>query len=999
MVGRRFVALPLVLAACTGDGGLTARNAPPAAEITSPGDGRAVDEGASVTLRGQASDPDDASVELVADFTVDGEIACASLTPSDDGAVACDVVLPAGDVTIGLEVTDPGGSAASDHVTVTVIATDAPSAEILAPESGAVLAPGETVELRGFVSDGEDAASALEVWWEDSRGDTIDDVSVDGDGFVSSWAALSSGEHVLSLHVRDTSGKEGAASVAFRVNTPPAAPVVALSPNPSDTSDDLVATLTTPSTDADGDAVTYTWAWTVDGVAHTHADATLPAADTTRGETWTVTVTPNDGYGDGASATATLTIGNAIPVITDVSVTDPLVAGDVAACTATGFGDADGDPDLSTYAWDVGGVPAGTGALLSSGFARGDGVTCEVTPHDGIDAGTPRSASVTVGNAPPSLAYAEIAPDPVQAGDTLTCSGAGWSDADGDADRSTIAWAVNGVAAGTGATYSGGFVDGDTVTCTITPYDGYDTGAPVTTSVTVSASAPSITSVSITPDPAYAADTLTCGWSGYVDPDGDADQSTVAWTVDGAAAGTGTTLAGAFVYGDVVVCTVTPYDGTATGTPKSASITIANTPPEALDATLTPSPAYEGDTLVCTPGTIVDDDGATTFVYRYGWSVSGSDPGPTTSTLSSAYFRRGDSVTCTVTPYDGADWGTGATSGAVTIGNTAPAIASVSLAPTTVYTDTTVTAVVSASDADGDTVTLSYAWAIDGAPIAATGATLSGAWFDKGDVITVTVTPSDGTDSGSAVASAGATVANSAPVAPVVAIDPASPEEGVDDLWCEITTAGTDADGDAITYVASWTRNGAAYTGALTTTWTDDTVPFSDTTRRDAFVCTMTPSDGATSGAAGTATAHVRGPEIDWGNTQWPCSTSASAGATFNVYGWVYHAGITDSAGQGVGITAEAGVGPDGSDPETDTGWTWTATSYNGDKDGASALANDEYWGILTAPSASGSYDYAWRYSTDGGLSWKYADLGGSCGGRGTDDGYDPSTAGALTVP
>ena len=76
---------------------------------------------------------------------------------------------------------------------------------------------------------------------------------------------------------------------------------------------------------------------------------------------------------------------------------------------------------------------------------------------------------------------------------------------------------------------------------------------------------PSVSGLSITPDPAYAKDTLTCTWTTFTDADGDTDQSTVAWTKGSTPMGTGTTLTGGFVDGDVLTCTVTPDDGEDTG--------------------------------------------------------------------------------------------------------------------------------------------------------------------------------------------------------------------------------------------------------------------------------------------------------------------------------------------------------------------------------------------------------------------------------------------------
>ena len=71
--------------------------------------------------------------------------------------------------------------------------------------------------------------------------------------------------------------------------------------------------------------------------------------------------------------------------------------------------------------------------------------------------------------------------------------------------------------------------------------------------------------------------------------------------------------------------------------------------------------------------------------------------------------------------------------------------------------------------------------------------------------------------------------------------------------------------------------------------------------------------------------------------------------------------------------------------------------TYNTDTMGLSGLDNDEYMATLTAPRTPGRYEYAWRFSADGGRSWLYADLGGGCGGSGPPDGF--SAPGALARP
>jgi hypothetical protein len=125
----------------------------------------------------------------------------------------------------------------------------------------------------------------------------------------------------------------------------------------------------------------------------------------------------------------------------------------------------------------------------------------------------------------------------------------------------------------------------------------------------------------------------------------------------------------------------------------------------------------------------------------------------------------------------------------------------------------------------------------------------------------------------------------------------------------------------------------------------------------------------------------------DWCGLQWPPSTATFTGVpTEMIYGQVFEPDVTNGVGQGLGVTAQAGYGPDGSDPAADAGWEWTDATYNVD-----FWANDEYMTALVVPSA-GTFDFAYRFSVDGGTTWLYCDLTGST------DGYAATDAGALEV-
>ncbi len=130
---------------------------------------------------------------------------------------------------------------------------------------------------------------------------------------------------------------------------------------------------------------------------------------------------------------------------------------------------------------------------------------------------------------------------------------------------------------------------------------------------------------------------------------------------------------------------------------------------------------------------------------------------------------------------------------------------------------------------------------------------------------------------------------------------------------------------------------------------------------------------------------------IGWANLQWPPTLTKTINATptDNVYGQVYISGVTLEPGATPGLLAQAGFGPDGTDPDGHAGWIWVDAAFNGQA--GMGGENDEFVAAFM-PEATGAYDYAYRYSTDGGATWLYADLDS------TDNGYAVAQAGVLTV-
>ncbi|MBW7885692.1 MAG: alpha-amylase, partial [Caldilineaceae bacterium] len=145
-------------------------------------------------------------------------------------------------------------------------------------------------------------------------------------------------------------------------------------------------------------------------------------------------------------------------------------------------------------------------------------------------------------------------------------------------------------------------------------------------------------------------------------------------------------------------------------------------------------------------------------------------------------------------------------------------------------------------------------------------------------------------------------------------------------------------------------------------------------------------NEGAASSEASGLPAYV----IGWANLQWPPTidhTISAVNRTPDIYGQVWIDGVTNQPGATSGLLAQAGYGPQGTNPAVDAGWTWVDASFNVD-----AGNNDEFKASFL-PESTGSYDYVYRYSTTNGRDWLYADLNGP-----VPAGQAPANPGKLTV-
>jgi IPT/TIG domain len=128
---------------------------------------------------------------------------------------------------------------------------------------------------------------------------------------------------------------------------------------------------------------------------------------------------------------------------------------------------------------------------------------------------------------------------------------------------------------------------------------------------------------------------------------------------------------------------------------------------------------------------------------------------------------------------------------------------------------------------------------------------------------------------------------------------------------------------------------------------------------------------------------------IGWCTIQHPQQTTTTVGAaTELIYGRVFVDGYTGTGEDSGIIQAQLGYAPQGQDPSATPGdFTWVAAAFND-----SYAANDEYQTSIT-PDATGTFGFAYRFSTDGGASWTYCDYQPEA-----DDGFQLANMGVLLV-
>lgn len=370
---------------------------------------------------------------------------------------------------------------------------------------------------------------------------------------------------------------------------------------------------------------------------------------------------------------------------------------------------------------------------------------------------------------------------------------------------------------------------------------------------------PVASNLQINPPSPKKGDSLTASYT-YYDADGDPEStSEIRWykdTVLQSAYNDMKTVPGtATVRGQTWYFTVRPYDGKDFGDLKtSASVTVLNTPPAASGLTITPSSPKTMDDLVAGYA-YYDADGDLESGNEIRWYKNGllQSAYNDLKTVPASATVKGEVWYFTLKPKDGAEFGTLRTSSSVTIQNTPPAASNLAITPSFPLPTDNLVGSYDYYDADGDGQAGSQIrWYKN--------AVLQSAYNDlltvpysttsPGQQWYFTVTPKDGTDSGTMQTSPTVTIQsgpNTPPVASNLAMTPSSPKT-TDNLVGSYTYYDADGNPESGSEIR-WYKNGAlqsAYNDLLT-------VPSSGTSAGESWYFTVRPKDGKDFGVLQTS--------------------------------------------------------------------------------------------------------------------------------------------------
>jgi hypothetical protein len=552
-------------------------------------------EDVRVAVRAVVIDDEDPAGDLRVRWLIDDEVLVDDVVPSPEGVAIGELpLLGQGRYTLVTQAEDGGGRTRSVNLDFEVgPANQAPECAIVSPVGGDVVAMGGANIFEGTATDLEDDSETL-TFELSVNGSGVGSGTVGDDGmWTAEVSSLALGARTVDLTVVDSVGAECEASVQVTVSN---APTVTITfPENNGTVNEGAAETFVGTVDDPEDSepsVTIEWASDVDGVLGTGNAGTLGSVEledvvlSPGTHVISLSATDTDGLTGRAEATVSLNAAPSAPVVSITPVT-PGSNDTLSVVIDTESVDPEGSAVTYEWQWLRSGAPEpffDNQSVPSTQTSRAEPWSVEVVAIDDRGAiSEVGSAFVTIANALPTVDSATISPALAYTNTELTCTAGATDDADGDTVTVDYEWHIGGVFYTAGSTLApNSAVRGDVITCVVTPHDGVEFGASVTSSaVTIVNRPPPAPTITITPAAPETFNDLTCAVTvDSVDADGDPVTYTYEWLVGGVSAGiTGTTVGSAnTVDGESWTCEVTPDDTYGPGTVAATSVSIGVVP-------------------------------------------------------------------------------------------------------------------------------------------------------------------------------------------------------------------------------------------------------------------------------------------------------------------------------------------------------------------------------------------------------------------------------------
>ena len=725
--------------ACTGESVIDKQeNSAPVILIGSHADGAEILEGYTESFRAQVSDDDNDFSELSIAWYLEENIVCDWTIATPAGESFCDIIFSPEDTQVIAEVRDDSGTGARAEVSVSVIATEAPSITLLSPLGGSNYYSNQLIQFAAIISDQEDATDELNIQWSSSiDGNLILDSSPDSTGQISDYTYLSEGQHAIELRVEDSAGKIAVEEVVLRVGAENTLPSCGIS-SPEEQAafvvgDTIIFQGTAMDDDIPNNELQIEWSSNKDGVFDTMSPTSSGELSTSystlSADTHTITLTVQDEIGAICSDAVLISVGNPPTAAIENPLDGEIYSTGESIVFRGAATDTEDQPNALSVVWSsnldgdisIGaansqGISQFSSASLTAGLHS---ISFTVTDSNGLHADDLITFRV---NTPPPTPTITLSPNPIYTTQDLTVSISNDVDDDGDNITYSYLWFENSVQTTfTAATIPSAELDvGEVWTVRITPNDGHVDGAFAETSITIANSNPVLSNLVITPSPAvYNTDIITC--SAQADDDDEIVIPTYSWSI-GSSIYPSNTLDLASINAlpnQVATCTVTVADSNGGTDTLSQSITIENRSPVISSLVITPNTAVNiNSPLLCTANAS-DPDGETPSI-SYEWWVEGVfiNTGSTLA-LNSSLVSVGDMVQCSAIAEDSFQ-ATVTDSISVSVQDSIPVFdIPTSISPSNpVSTNDTLTCTASATDSVDGVLPVSFAWTVNGLQVA-----------------------------------------------------------------------------------------------------------------------------------------------------------------------------------------------------------------------------------------------------------------------------------------